>query len=164
MPAPLEATMFAIIPEHPEVGDMSPKVWPHISVIPWVQLGDWHHEVLEEVGEIVHDLAPVVLEPRGMTTIGAKGHEKRAQKIFSPELKELHMRLLYCLGSFGIVVSHPEWAGHKYKPHITSEELALKRWTTVNTIYAIDNTKLDPEDERGTKLIVQSFKGGGHEI
>lgn len=160
MPAPLESTMFAIIPGHHEVGDMSPKVWPHVSVVPWVDLGDWRHEVFEEVDKIVHDSLPVVLEPHGMKTVGAKGYEKRAQKLASPELKDLHIKLLYCLGSFGIVVSHPEWAGRNYRPHITSDGLVYRGHTTVDTIYAIDNTRLDPEDDRGTKLIVQSFKGG----
>lgn len=154
MPTPLEATMFAIIPEHPEPGDGRAELWPHIEVVPWVQLGEWRHEVFEEVDKIVRDTAPVVLEPRGMTTVRGE----RAQKIFSPELKELHTRLLYCLGSFGIVVAHPELIGPKYKSHIVSDHLMLRRVTAVDTIYAVENTRLTPEDKQGTKLVVQTFE------
>lgn len=156
MKTPIEATMFAIIPEHPEPGDGRAELWPHVEVVPWVKLGEWRHEVFEEVGKIVHDIAPVVLEPRGMTTIRGE----RAQKIFSPELKELHTRLLYCLGSFGIVVARPDLIGPKYKPHITSEHLMLRGVATVDTLYAIENTRLTPDDQQGTKLVVQTFKSG----
>ena len=141
------------------MGDISAKVPRHISVIPWVQLGDWRHEVFAEVQGIVDDIAPVVLQPGRMMTIGGEGHEKRAQRIHSEQLREMHMRMLYCLGSFGVVVSHPEWAGHRYKPHITAETPQLLGRATVDTVYAIDNTLLKPDDDRGTKLIAQSFEG-----
>lgn len=154
MPAPLEATMFAIIPSRPEVGDMSAKVWPHISVVPWVQLGDYRHEVLTEAQQIVEETTPLDLRPGAMEMVGGVGHEKRAQRIVSERLPILHKKLLYSLGSFGIVVSHPEWAGRNYSPHITSEKPALLSRTIVDTVYVVDNLALDGGD-RGTKVITE---------
>lgn len=163
MPAPLEATMFAIIPEHPEVGDMSVKVWPHISVMPWVQLGEWRHDALAEIEDIFQDTAPIALKPGRMMTVGGEGHEKAAQRIVSKELKELHMKLLYCLGSFGIVVSHPEWGGKNYRPHITSDTPRLLAPTAVNTLYVVDNEVFGGAD-RGTKVIGHRMEVGEREV
>ena len=152
MPAPLEATMFAIIPSQPEVGDISPKVWPHVSVMPWVQLGEHRHDVLAEAHDIVKRHAPIELRPGGVVTVGGEGHEKQAQTIISKELKKLHIELLYALGSFGIMVSHPEWAGRNYMPHITSSKRELLRPTVIDSIAVIDNV-LMRGDVRGTKQI-----------
>lgn len=152
--------MFAIIPSRPEVGDLNPKVWPHISVMPWVQLGDYRQEVLAEARQIVHDRMPVNLRPGRMTTVGGEGHEKRAQRIHSNELPILHEKLLWCLASFGIMVSHPEWAGPNYKPHITTDTPMLLRPTSVDAIYVVDNIKLNPDDDRGTKQVSDRLVGG----
>ena len=156
--------MFAIIPSNPAVGDMSSKVWPHISVVPWIQLGESRHEALAEISDIVHATAPVALRPGGMMTVGGEGHEKAAQRIVSEQLTGLHKRLLQCLGGFGIVVSHPEWAGNNYRPHITTERRAPTVQMTVNKMYVIDNLRLKSEDDRGTKVITQSLQIGSYEI
>lgn len=156
MPAPLEATMFAIIPSQPEVGDMRPKVWPHLSVVPWVQLGEHRHEVLAEAQEIIRDAAPIDVRPASMMTVGGEGHEKRAQRIVSEQLARLHEKLLYSLGSFGIMVSHPEWAGRNYMPHITADAPVLLSHTSVDTVYVIDNVPLSPGG-KGTKVITGRF-------
>lgn len=140
---------------------MSSKVWPHISVMPWVQLGEHRHEVLQEAQEIVEKAAPLDLRPGGMVTVGGEGHEKKAQRIVSERLKELHEKLLYSLGSFGIMVSHPEWAGKNYRPHITSDRRVLLAPTMVDTVYVIDNQVIGDSD-RGTKVVTQRL-GRGHE-
>jgi hypothetical protein len=152
MPAPLEATMFAIIPSRPEVGDMSAKVWPHVSVVPWVQLGEYRHEVLAEAQAIVQRRMPLSLKPGGMTVVGGEGHEKPAQRIISEQLGKLHRELLYSLGSFGIMVSHPEWAGNNYKPHITTSARMLRAEAREDTLYVIDNQAVC-EGHQGTKIV-----------
>lgn len=152
MPAPLEATMFAIIPSQPEIGDMSPKVWPHVSVVPWVQLGEHRHEALAEASATVREAMPIQLRPGNMITVGGEGFEKPAQRIVSEQLRELHIKLLYCLGSFGIMVSHPEWAGRNYHPHITSDRRILQAPASIDSLYVIDNLPLG-NDGRGTKVI-----------
>lgn len=162
MPAPLEATMFAIIPHPPEVGDMSPKVWPHLSVVPWVQLGEHRREALQQAQQIVEKTGPFDLRPGGMVKVGGEGHEKTAQRIVSERLQELHEKLLYSLGSFGIMVSHPEWAGKNYHPHITSDRRVLLAPTTVDAVYVIDNQVIG-DDDRGTKVVTQRL-GRRHEI
>lgn len=144
--------MFAIIPGSPEVGDMSAKVWPHLSVVPWVQLGDHRQEVLTEARQIVQEATPLTIKPGGMMNVGGEGFEKRAQRVISPELKALHEKLLFCLGSFGIMVSHPEWAGRNYLPHITADRPLVARTGHVDSIYVIDNIPLG-SDGRGTKVI-----------
>lgn len=163
MPAPLDATMFAIIPSQPEVGDTSPKVWPHISVMPWVQLGEYRHDVLAEAQDIVKRHVPLDLKPGGMTTVGGEGHEKPAQRIISEQLRDLHTQLLYCLGSFGIMVSHPEWAGPNYRPHITSPRKMLLARTAVDSVYVINNVQLG-RGENGTKVISMKLGKDGYEI
>lgn len=158
MPAPLEATMFAIVPSRPEVGDMNDKVWTHLSVVPWVSLGDFRHEALQEIEGVVKQSMPVHLEPGRMMTVGGEGHEKKAQDITSEELRELHKKLLTTLGGFGVVVSHPEWAWNNYRPHITHPKPMLLRPAEENSLYVIDNLAIGG-DARGTKLISQCFHG-----
>ena len=163
MPAPLEATMFAIIPSRPEVGDMNAKVWPHISVVPWVQLGEHRHEVLAESQGVVEKALPLDLKPGAMTTVGGEGHEKRAQRIMSERLPKLHRQLLYTLGSFGIMVSHPVWAVKNYSPHMTTNTRMLLSPTTIDSVYVIDNLPFEEGSNRGTKVITQRL-GRGYEV
>jgi hypothetical protein len=157
MPAPLEATMFAFIPGRPEVGDVSPKVPKHLSVVPWVILGDWRHDIFADVQKDVEAAGPILVRPGGMMVVGGEGHEKKAQRIISPELQELHVKLLFRLATYGVVVSHPEWAGRNYTPHITTEQPILRAATTIDTIHAIDNEQCG-DDNRGTKVITQAFR------
>lgn len=157
MPAPLEATMFAIIPERPRVGRQQSKVWPHVSVMPWVKLGEERQQILETAQGIVDESGPIVLEPGDMITVGARGFEKRAQAVHSEELEELHRKLLGALGSFGINVSHPEWAGDSYFPHITIPHPAFEAPFVVDTIDVIDNRQLLVRG-LGTKVISQQLE------